>query len=115
MVGSSTEFAAMPSIEYLGFMKFENALDTLVPPTLLPEGTSWAWSGNVIARELKGISCLELEEMPASKKAIASARSFGHQVESIEEIQHARSPPASPGCALATAPAHRSLAIRHMI
>jgi len=47
--------------------------------------------GERIARELNGISCLELEEVPASKKAIASARSFGHQVESIEEIQQALS------------------------
>jgi len=47
--------------------------------------------GERIARELNGISCLELEELPASKKAIASARSFGHQVESIEEIQQALS------------------------
>ena len=47
--------------------------------------------GERIARELNGISCLELDELPASKKAIASARSFGHQVESIEEIQQALS------------------------
>jgi len=47
--------------------------------------------GERIARELNGISCLELEEAPPPKKAIASARSFGHQVESIEEIQQALS------------------------
>jgi len=47
--------------------------------------------GERIARELNGVSCLELKELPASKKAIASARSFGHQVESIEEIQQALS------------------------
>ncbi len=44
-----------------------------------------------IARELNGISCLELDEVPASKKGIASARSFGQKVESIEEIQQALS------------------------
>jgi len=47
--------------------------------------------GERIARELNGISCLAMEEVLASKKAIASARSFGHQVESIEEIQQALS------------------------
>jgi DNA polymerase V len=47
--------------------------------------------GERIARELNGISCVELEELPVSKKAIASARSFGHQVESIEKIQQALS------------------------
>ena len=47
--------------------------------------------GERIARELNGISCLAMEEVPASKKAIASARSFGHQVESIDEIQQALS------------------------
>jgi len=47
--------------------------------------------GERIARELNGVSCLELEDAPAPKKAIASARSFGHQVTSIEEIQQALS------------------------
>ncbi len=47
--------------------------------------------GERIARELNGISCLELEEVPASKKGIGSARSFGHQVESVDEIQQALS------------------------
>ncbi|MEI8341653.1 MAG: Y-family DNA polymerase [Verrucomicrobiota bacterium] len=45
--------------------------------------------GERIARELNGISCMELEELPASKKAIASARSFGHRVESLVELEEA--------------------------
>ena len=47
--------------------------------------------GERIVRELNGISCLELEELPPSKKGIASARSFGHQVESLEELEEALS------------------------
>jgi len=45
--------------------------------------------GERIVRELNGISCLELEELPPLKKGIASARSFGHQVESLAEIEEA--------------------------
>ncbi len=45
--------------------------------------------GERIARELNGFSCLSLEEMPASKKSIASARSFGRPVESLSELEEA--------------------------
>ena len=45
--------------------------------------------GERMLRELNGISCMELEESPPSKKGIASARSFGHQVTSLEEIEEA--------------------------
>ena len=45
--------------------------------------------GERIARELNGISCLELEELPASKKGMASSRSFGHSVESLAELEEA--------------------------
>jgi DNA polymerase V len=58
--------------------------------------TSWIRNelgvvGERMMRELNGISCLELEELPPSKKAIASARSFGHQVKDLEELQQALS------------------------
>jgi len=45
--------------------------------------------GERMVRELNGISCLELEELPPLKKGIASARSFGHQVESLDEMAEA--------------------------
>ena len=47
--------------------------------------------GERIVRELNGVSCLELEEVPAAKKGIASARSFGHQVEALVELEEALS------------------------
>jgi len=45
--------------------------------------------GERIARELNGISCLRLEEMPPPKQGIASARSFGRPVESLAELEEA--------------------------
>ena len=45
--------------------------------------------GERMVRELNGISCMELEELPPQKKGIATARSFGHQVESLEEMEQA--------------------------
>ncbi|MEI6071165.1 MAG: Y-family DNA polymerase [Verrucomicrobiae bacterium] len=45
--------------------------------------------GERIARELNGIPCLTLEEMPPPKKGIASAKSFGRPVESLEELEEA--------------------------
>lgn len=45
--------------------------------------------GERIARELNGVPCLELDEMPPSKKGIASAKSFGRPVESLAEIEEA--------------------------
>ena len=45
--------------------------------------------GERIQRELQGIPCLELEEMPAPKKGIASAKSFGRPVEKLEELEEA--------------------------
>jgi DNA polymerase V len=45
--------------------------------------------GERIVRELNGITCLALEEIPASKKGIASARSFGRPVQSLEELEEA--------------------------
>lgn len=47
--------------------------------------------GERTARELNGVPCLELEEMPPPKKAIASAKSFGHPVEALDEMSEALS------------------------
>lgn len=45
--------------------------------------------GERIQRELQGVSCLALEELPAPKKGIASAKSFGRPVESLGELEEA--------------------------
>jgi DNA polymerase V len=45
--------------------------------------------GERIQRELQGVSCLALEEIPPPKKGIASAKSFGRPVESLEELEEA--------------------------
>ena len=45
--------------------------------------------GERMVRELNGVPCIELEELPPLKKGIATARSFGHQVESLEEMEQA--------------------------
>ena len=45
--------------------------------------------GERIARELGGLSCLALEELPSDKKGIASAKSFGHPVETLQELEEA--------------------------
>jgi DNA polymerase V len=47
--------------------------------------------GERIQRELQGVSCLALEEVPAPKKGIASAKSFGRPVESLVELEEALS------------------------
>ena len=47
--------------------------------------------GERIQRELQGVSCLALEEIPPPKKGIASAKSFGRPVESLEELEEALS------------------------
>jgi DNA polymerase V len=39
--------------------------------------------------ELRGIPCIGLDDVPASKKCIMSSRSFGKPVESIEELKEA--------------------------
>jgi len=45
--------------------------------------------GERIVRELNGFSCLALEEIPPSKQSIATARSFGHRIESLDELEEA--------------------------
>ncbi|MFH1215055.1 MAG: Y-family DNA polymerase [Pseudomonadota bacterium] len=41
------------------------------------------------AMELRGVSCIELDDCPVSKKSIASSKSFGYQVESLQELREA--------------------------
>jgi DNA polymerase V len=45
--------------------------------------------GERMLRELNGIPCLELEEMPPDKKGVMASRSFGSPVESLEELEEA--------------------------
>lgn len=44
-------------------------------------------SGVKIHRELKGVSCVDIEDTPVSKKTIMSSRSFGSKVNSIDDLK----------------------------
>lgn len=46
-------------------------------------------TGSRTQMELRGISCIKLEEIAPPKKAIVSSRSFGKPVESFEELKEA--------------------------
>ncbi len=45
--------------------------------------------GERMLRELNGVPCLELEEMPPDKKGVMASRSFGALVESLEKLEEA--------------------------
>ena len=45
--------------------------------------------GERLMRELNGISCLELEEMPPSRKGVMASRSFGSPVEELADLEEA--------------------------
>ncbi len=45
--------------------------------------------GERIARELNGVSCLALEEVPEPQKGIATARSFGEPIEVLNALEEA--------------------------
>ena len=45
--------------------------------------------GERLLRELNGIPCLELEEMPPDRKGVMASRSFGSTVETLEELEEA--------------------------
>ena len=45
--------------------------------------------GERLFRELNGISCMELEEMPPDRKGVMASRSFGSPVESLQELEEA--------------------------
>ncbi|WOD09510.1 translesion error-prone DNA polymerase V subunit UmuC [Pseudomonas sp. NyZ704] len=50
------------------------------------------------ARELRGVSCLALEEAAPAKQEICSSRSFGHRLKDIEPIREAVATYASRAC-----------------
>ena len=45
--------------------------------------------GERMLRELNGIPCMELEEMPPDRKGVMASRSFGSPVELLEELEEA--------------------------
>lgn len=45
--------------------------------------------GERMLRELNGIPCMELEEMPPDRKGVMASRSFGSPVEDLEELEEA--------------------------
>jgi DNA polymerase V len=45
--------------------------------------------GERMLRELNGVACLELEEMPPDRKGVMASRSFGSPVENLEELEEA--------------------------
>lgn len=45
--------------------------------------------GERLQREMNGIRCLELEEIPQDKKSMMASRSFGNPVERLEELEEA--------------------------
>ena len=47
--------------------------------------------GERLQRELNGISCLAMEEMPPPRKGVMASRSFGNPVESLEDLEEALS------------------------
>jgi DNA polymerase V len=47
--------------------------------------------GQRIVYELRGTSCIALDDAPPAKKAIACSRSFGHMVEDLDELLEAAS------------------------
>lgn len=51
--------------------------------------TSMGVVGERMLRELNGISCLELEEVPPDRKGVMASRSFGSPVETLEELEEA--------------------------
>jgi DNA polymerase V len=46
-------------------------------------------AGERIVHELHGLACLSLEQLPASRKGIASTRSFSHPVTEFEQMKEA--------------------------
>lgn len=59
-----------------------NAADSWIKKNLTIVGLRTVW-------ELRGISCLPLQEAPSSKKSIISSRSFGKEIQAKEELAEA--------------------------
>ncbi len=51
-----------------------------------------------IVLELRGQSCLELDEVPSNRKSLVSSRSFGRSIHSLQEMREAVSTYASRAC-----------------
>ncbi|MBJ7449573.1 MAG: Y-family DNA polymerase [Parachlamydiales bacterium] len=62
--------------------QLQSADDGWLKANLTVVGLRLAW-------ELRGISCLPIEEVPAAKKAIMSSKSFGRDVYLLHELQEA--------------------------
>lgn len=62
--------------------EFAQADDEWIRKHLAVTGLRTAW-------ELRGVSCLELDESPAAKKSIISSRSFGRHVETLQDLEEA--------------------------
>jgi DNA polymerase V len=62
--------------------QLKHAPDDFLKKHLTITGVRTAW-------ELRGISCIALEEAPAPKKAIACAKSFGRPVTELKELKEA--------------------------
>lgn len=45
--------------------------------------------GHKTLLELRGYSCIEMDELPANKKSIVTSRSFGRQISELEELEEA--------------------------
>ncbi|MGA8163562.1 MAG: Y-family DNA polymerase [Waddliaceae bacterium] len=61
---------------------FRDADDSLIKKQLTTVGLRTAW-------ELRGISCLPLEEIPLPKKSVTCSRAFGHPIDNLEELNEA--------------------------
>ena len=74
--------------KWLNFYGIENAYQLKMMPDrwlkkyMMVTGLRTVW-------ELRGISCLPLEQMPSPKKAIGTSRSFGHRVTSYRDLEEA--------------------------
>lgn len=62
--------------------QFKDLPDELIKKHLTVFGLRTAW-------ELRGTSCLQLEEKPPAKKSVTCSRAFGRPVDNLEELQEA--------------------------
>lgn len=59
--------------------QMRDAQDSIIRKNLTVTGLRTAW-------ELRGISCLSLEEVPPLKKSVTNSRAFGKPVDTLEEL-----------------------------
>ena len=60
-------------------LQLRQAEDTWIKKHLTTVGLRIVW-------ELRGISCLPLEELPAAKKSVICSKSFGHPIDNLHEL-----------------------------